>query len=477
MAISSKPMASPSCFPQLTSSDSKVLSWQELPEVLTKDLLEANQADFACFLPNSCVTVAQAQEIICCYFLDKVQQCSPDKVLQQFEQVFIQPILSLYSTPRQALEQIATLGQEEAFISTLKRSIYILINNWSITRQPQYIQKLVQRLSESLNCQESNPLTIRRLQRWRSNFVNSPDYQELKVFVSKLDNREKPHWSKRYSSYFLASQAIDTKKLVEQREAARSRYFQLKEQFQFELAMYTARTPVVTDLPCTSPNPTALGNEVLNLIEKILLRRTPFSYLSCVRVFFSQTEQLCFREFKHSLINYLLFAIDNKHLAEIVKTQLTSKLEFLYEDYAEQVWDKSLMLRTCNRVIEYLTLLNQERPSPLFISLAMQGKTLTLASLLLKIVLLCPSSTTHLECCLAQLIRYYEIQSESECRWLIRFLEVLQVTLAIYADNVRYNLVTMSQKKQSISVLPEDNTYRIFSQIGRGTHKKVEYAA
>lgn len=476
MAISSKPMESPNFCPQLTTSHSRVLSWQELSEVLPKDMLEVNQAKLAHLQQNSCVTVVQAQDIISSYFLDKVKQCSPESVLQQFEQLFIQPTLSLNSTPRQALERIATLGQEEAFISTFKRSIYILINNWNVTRQPQYIQKLVQRLSESLNFQASNPLTLRRLHRWRSNFVNSSDYQELKVFVSKFDNREKPHWSQRYSSYFLASQAIDSRKIVEQREAARTRYLQLKEQFQFELAMYTARTPAATSLPCTSPNPTALGNEVLKLIEKILLKQTRFNYLSCVRLFFSQTQQLCFREFKHSLINYLLFAVDDKSLVKIIKTQLTSKLEFLYEDYDEQNWDRPLLLRTCNRVIEYLTLLNQESPSPLFISLATQGKALMLASLLLKIVLLCPLSTAHLECCLAQLIRYYQIQSESECRWLIRFLEVLQVTLAIYTDNVQYNVVPMSRKKQEVSALHEDKTYRIFSQIGRGT-QKVEYAA
>lgn len=476
MAISSKPMESPSCFPQLTTFHSRVLSRQELSEVFPKDMLEVNQAKLARLQQNACVTVAQAQDIICRYFLDKVKQYSPESVLQQFEQLFIHPTISINSTPRQALERIAALGQEESFISTFKRSIYILINNWNVTRQPQYIQKLVQRLSESLNFQENNPLTLRRLHRWRSNFVNSPDYQELKVFVSKFDNREKPHWSKRYSSYFLASQAIDDRKIVEQREAARTRYLQLKEQFQFELAMYTARTPAATSLPCTSPNPTVLGNEVLKLIEKILLKRTPFNYLSCVRVFFNQTQHLCFREFKHSLINYILFAVDDKILAKIIKAQLTSKLEFLYENYDEKNWDKPLLLRTCNRVIEYLTLLNQQSPSPLFISLAMQGKALTLVSLLLKIVLLCPASTNHLECCLAQLIRCYEIQAESECRWLIRFLEVLQVTLAIYADNVQYNVVMMPQRKQEVSALHTDNTYRIFSQIRRGT-QKVEYAA
>jgi hypothetical protein len=474
MANFTKPMETPSFFPKLTTFQAKVLSRQELPEVLPKDLLGANQVELDSSKQN--LSVAKAQEIICRYFLDKVKQCSPESVLQRFELLFIKPTTNINSTPRQALEQIALLGQEKIFISTFKRSIYILVNNWSVTRQPQYIQELVQRLCESSLPRKNDSVTLRRLHLWRRQFVTSQDYQELKVFVSRFDNREKPHWSKRYSSFFLASQALDTRKVAEQREAARTRYLQLKEQFNFELAMYTARTPSATAQPSTSPNPTALGSEVLRFIEKILLRRTRFSYASCVRIFFGQTQKVCYRDFKQSLINYLLFALDNPSLAEIIKTQLTAKLEALYEAYDKQLWDRRLLLRTCNRIIEYFTTIDQENPSPLFISLAIQGKTSTLASLLLKIVLLCPPSVTHLECCLAQLVRHYESLSEVDCLWLIRFLEVLQVTLAIYADNVQYNLVSVSHNKQEIPALQESNTYRIFSQIRRDT-RKVENVA
>jgi hypothetical protein len=108
-------------------------------------------------------------------------------------------------------------------------------------------------------------------------------------------------------------------------------------------------------------------------------------------------------------------------------------------------------------VIEYLTTTNQKNPSSLFIVLATHDNALTLAILLLKIVLLCPSSYTHLECCIAKLIQHYESLPESDCKWLINFLEVIKVTLTIYADNVQFSLVNMSEKNS--------DTYRIFSQI------------
>jgi hypothetical protein len=116
-------------------------------------------------------------------------------------------------------------------------------------------------------------------------------------------------------------------------------------------------------------------------------------------------------------------------------------------------------------VIEHLTTVDGENPSLLFILLATQGKALTLAILLLKIILICPQSHTHLECRLAQLIQRYQSQSESECQWLTHFLEIIQLILTIYADNVRYDLVNMSECKPEMNANEHQNFYRIFSQI------------
>jgi hypothetical protein len=221
--------------------------------------------------------------------------------------------------------------------------------------------------------------------------------------------------------------------------------------------MYTARCPLAASQQNTSPNPTILGDEVVHLIQKILQKRGTFSYTSLAKIFINQTQDLCYSDFKQSFLNYLLFFLDNQGLANTIKTQLSKQLEVLYESYEEKYWDNHLLLRTCNRVIEYFTTTNNKTPSSLFILLATHDNALTLTILLLKIVLLCPSSYTHLECCIAKLVQHYESVPESDCRWLIKFLEVLKVTLTMYTDNVQFNLVSMSGDKSA--------NYRIFSQI------------
>lgn len=401
------------------------------------------------------LSLLQAQEIICCFFLNQVNSSAPESILKKFKHLFIEPTPALNSIPRQALERIASLNHEKTFINTFKRSIYILVNNWTAARQEQYIKELVGLLAVSLEVHPALSVTLKRLKLWRGNFVHSQDYKELKIFISKFDNQD--HWSDRYSSYLLVEQSVDARKPKQQREAARIRYQQLKEQFKFELAMYTARFPLVASQQNTLPNPTVLGDEVVHLIQKILQKRGTFSYTSLAKIFFKQTQELCYSDFKQSLLNYLLFFLDNQNLSNTIKSQVSKQLESLYETYHEKTWDNHLLLRTCNRVIEYLTTTNNKSPSSLFILLATHDNALTLAILLLKIVLLCPSSYTHLECCIAKLIQHYESLPESDCKWLINFLEVLKVTLTIYTDNVQFNLVNMSEE--------ESNTYRIFSQI------------
>ncbi len=446
-------MVSSIASPQLTTPHPIPQSLPHLTEVLPDELQAAKLVKLNKLGQN--LSLPQAQEIISRFFLDLVNQCEPESILQNFKDLFIEPTAAVNSIPRQALEQIASLDHEETFIRTLKRSIYILVNNWSAARQHQYVQELVQLLSQSLDTPRTCSVILKRLKLWRGNFVHSQDYKELKIFISRYDNQN--HWSERYSSYLLVEQSIDARKPRQQREAARTRYEQLKEQFKFDLAMYTARSPLGASQETTSANPTLLGDEVVHLIQKILQKRGSFNYASLANIFLNQTQQLCYEDFKQSLLKYLLFSLDNEDLANTIKTQLGKHLELLYEVHHEKEWDNHLLLRTCNWIIEYLTTANQKNPSSLFIQLATKDNALTLAILMVKIVLICPATRTHLECCLAKLIQHYESQPESECQWLINFLDVFKVTLTIYTENVQFNLVNIPGNNR--------NAYRVFSQI------------
>lgn len=430
-----------------------------LPKYHSADGMKLDESEKTQFL-------SKAQELICNFFLKAVKQDAPETVLQSFKRVFIELTVATDSIPQRALSFIGAAGSEETYINTLKRSIYILVNNWNATRQQEYLPQLVQLLSTTLDAQKIGSVTSVRLQLWRRNFINSQDYQELQLFASKYDtSKHRQHWSERYSSYLFACQSVDASKPLEQQEAARTYSKQLKEQFKLNLAMYTARAASATCPNNTSPNPTSLGEHALDLIQELLKKRDRFSYASLARIFLSQAQPLRYKDFKPSLLNYLFYALGDGDLIETIRTQLTYQLDNLYQTYDHQAWDNSLLLRTCNRLIEYLTTVNRETPSPLFIILATQGEAMTLAILLLKIVLLCPATHTHLESCLGQLIQHYKIKAESECKWLVHFLEVVQLTLTLYAENVRYNLVKMSEYQPESSEIDEKTIYRIFSQL------------
>jgi hypothetical protein len=239
--------------------------------------------------------------------------------------------------------------------------------------------------------------------------------------------------------------------------------------------MFIARSQTRTpDNSNTLKNPTALGDEALRLIKMIVARRGQFSYVNLANIFLHQIHQLTFREFKQSLQKYLIFSVENKLFAETIKEKIGEKLEDLYSRHDEETISNALILRTCNRVVDILTTENQTEPSLLFIQLLSQGNPVTLVIVLLKIILISKHSRTHLEARIADLIRHYQEYPESDCEWVVSFLEIFNVTFAIYAENVQYNLIKMEDKEviQAHETTFDPDTYRIFSQLKYG--EKVE---
>jgi hypothetical protein len=340
------------------------------------------------------------------------------------------------------------------------------VNNWGTKRHHKPIQDLIQLFSDSSITRHTVSPTLKRLRTWILNFVNSQDFEELKLFASRYDDHI-GHWSQRYTAFLLVPQYVDLSNPVEQREAARVLSRQLKDRFKFDLAMYIARSQSGNIGSKSHRNPTALGDEVIRLTKAIVARKGPFNYANVASIFLKQTQQLTYKEFKASLQEYLAFALENQEFVDTLRKKLSDKFTSLYENYHDEVINSALLLRTCNRVIEYLTIEKQKEPSPLFALLLSQGNPLTLVIVLLKIILICGHARTHLEACIAELVRYYEGFSEEECQWVITFMEVFNITFAIYAENVEYNLVKMNHvKHESPALAAADlDAYVIFSQL------------
>jgi hypothetical protein len=407
----------------------------------------------------------QAQEMIYQFLLELVRKQPPGKVLEEFKHLFIDYDSSDGNVEAlQAISEFLFSNNEKEFLHTLKRSCYILVNNWDTSRNHSYIKQLVDLFLEfKVNRRTLSP-TLKRLRAWLTNFVNSQDYYELKLFLAKYGYSDEEHWSKRYTSYLLVPQYTNPNNPIEQREAARSLSKKLKDQFKFDLAMYTARSQ--SSAQDTIPkNPTGLGDDVLRLIKMIVAKRGNFSYENIAHIFIKQTQGINYKKFKYALQNYLIFSVANKDFVEILNKQISEKLEGLYERHHEERLDDALLLRTCNRVIEDLTTEDQQKPSDLFILLLSQGNPLTLVIVLLKIILICPNARTHLEICIAKLIEYYMDYPEDESKWVVNFFEVFNITFAIHADNVQYNLIKMDGKRSDEPSEEALDTYRVFSQL------------
>ncbi|WP_283757591.1 hypothetical protein [Roseofilum casamattae] len=407
--------------------------------------------------------IVRSQETIYRYFVTRVKQESPETVLAEFKCLFIDRVEIGNIDANKALFNLAFANQKNEFIYTLKRCCYILINNWEASRHHEAVRSLVRSFEQNRIDRTSHAIPEKRLRAWIVDFIQSPDYEEIKLFSQRFD-KDVDNWSERYSSYLLVSQYTNSDNSAEQRHAAKMRSQELKEQFKFDLAMYTTRLQLSSDAEPPS-NPTQLGDKLLHLIKTILLRKGPYNYVNLSRIFLKQIQGIRYDEFKIALQRYLHFAIDDSAFTQLMDNTLGTKFDALYREYDEQPITKALLLRTCNRAVEFMTTEDRHTPSPLFALWVAQNNPLTLVTIMLKLILISKSTRVHLEARIADLIRYYKDYPEDECKWLINFMEVLNIAFAIYADNVQYNLIRIDRDSLGGQSAPNLDKYRVFSQL------------
>ncbi|MEH2162365.1 MAG: hypothetical protein V7K38_15295 [Nostoc sp.] len=418
------------------------------------------------------INVQITQEEVYSFFMEIVKNLSPDDVLRELKGLFIDGLDSEKSDYIPGIYSVFLDNNEQELSNTLKRCCYIIVNNWKTHRKDKYIQELVNLfINDNLKIKENDAPLVKTCKTWLENFVNSKDYQELKLFAAKYDESSKGHWANRYSSYLLIDQSVNKNNPREQQEAARKLSKQIKEKFKFDLAMYIARSQSAVSSAARYKNPSILGDQALRLIKAIVLKRGVFSHENIAHIFIKQTQNQTLEEFKINLEKYLFLSGGKQESVETWKQQFIDTLSVWKKDYNQETVTKDLFLRTCNRVINSLTIENSQEPSSLFILLITQGHALTLVIILLKIVLISKNSRRHLETRIAHLIRFYENYPEDECKGIINFMEIFNITFAIYAENVEYNLIKMDEEKQSSNPQLNLDGYRVFSQMKVYRHK------
>ncbi|MDY6938583.1 MAG: pentapeptide repeat-containing protein [Cyanobacteriota bacterium] len=410
----------------------------------------------------------EAQEAISDWLLETVKIDSPDRVISEFNEIFIEGALECNSTIADALKAILIYDCEEEFINTIKRCCYILLNNWH--RDEGATKDLIRCLNSAreneklLNLEELAQLKV-----WLFNFLESPAYREIELFALPQTHNfnpetnqtpEKKPWFHRYRSYLLIYQSLDANKSPEERDLAHKRSKQLRNQFKFELAMYTARYDSPAYRSQTLSNPTQLSENAIALIKRVVSQHNLFHYSDVARIWLDRMMQLSYQEFKANFQDYLINSLGEGASSAILREKLSQKLESLYPIHDEEDLTKELVLRTCKRAIEFFTTEDANNPSFLFLLLANGGHPLTLSILLVKILMLSRGARKHLELCIAKLIQYYEPSDEEDCRWLINFLEIFDLVFTIYIENIRYDLVKISRSETDSA---EDLTnYRLF---------------
>lgn len=405
----------------------------------------------------------QTQQIVYDYLLEIVRAWPPEEVLTEFRGLFIQQGSSQNAEALQLLQNLVLANQESRFRHTVKRSCYILLNNWEANRQQKFIPKLIHLFDDPSIHEKALSPHLQRVRAWLRIFVEGQEYQDLKVFTTKFENvnAEETQWSDRYTAYLLVPQYSNPNNPNEQREVARAVSQRLKDRFKFDLAIYTTRSQMVGYDDQQYPNPTIFGNEVLRIIKTIVARRGSLSYQNLASVFLRQTENQRYRDFKRSLQKYLIFSWTDKTLAQTLRQRLAERLDSLYPDKHGDTVSDALRLRTCNRTIDALTSEIGAEPSSVFIWMLSYGNPLALVTILLKLVLISPHSRIHLETRIAQLIRYYEDLPENECQWVIHFFELFKITFAIHAENVEYSLVKVGAEADA----NHHESYRVFARL------------
>lgn len=413
----------------------------------------------------------QEQDKLYKSLLTTVQKTTPEETLIEFKRLFIDCLDQTQEDHHAAgVYTIFDEGREQDFYLTIKRCCYILINNWDTSKQNEYIHKLIEILEnykqESKNTVVSNKNMYHV---WLTRFINSQDYEDLKIFISKYkqEKQKSPdrNWTKRYSAYLLSAQAQDEDNSWEEREAVKKLSQQLKDKFKFDLAMYIAYSQSSAKNK-QYKNPTILGHEVLTLIKIIINKKGNLSYKNLAKIFIQQTENQTLAEFKHNLYKYLFFSFtDHSQTIRATKDILEKTLLEWNTKADEEIINSSFRLRICNRLIDILTAENNQEPTELFQLFLVRKKALVLVILFIKIVLICPNSRTHLELRIAQLITYYQKYPLHECEWLINFLEIFNIAFAIYSENVEYTLINMRNNEEKIHAKVNLDDYRIFSQL------------
>ncbi len=409
----------------------------------------------------------QNQELICQFFRELITTESTYRVLQKFDQIFIDyKPREISDSVNQALQYIIKYNAEAVFLATIKQCCYILVYPLIKAKKYADLSNLIHLFHEfapesdsKITFIKSGDLIDNKIRFWVNKFSQTSSYQELKLLTYHTESDSFTHWTHRYLEYLFFIQYFNNDNCQEQRDLAIIIILRIQKEFKFNLAMYLTKSQFGNK---NLTNPTILNENILRFIKLIAVRKGNLNYKNLAHLFLQQTKDLSYFKFHLSFVKYLVFSLYDKKSLEIIETKLATKLQELYQGNNEKKFNQAFLLRTCNKSFDLL-LTNNGKPSDLFVLLMTQSNPYTLVILLLKIILISPNSQNHLDKKISELVGYYQNYPETECKWFISFLEAFRITFAIYADeNVQYNLVKIKETPTDSTLSSNLDCYQFF---------------
>lgn len=403
----------------------------DLPSLLKVD--EANEDEY--LVPEE---LLQANRAILSFFVQQSRTASLEVFLEEFKNFFVEH--DPHKIPKhlsRATYHILIFNRTTDFIYLLNRCCYLFICSCLQQKQPQYIAQLIDAFEKPVALPKNAPLAPRKFRDWLVSFTYSHQYQTLKMFAPHPKDTPR-HWGDRYILFTLLAQSFNPETAVEQRQASQMLYQFLKNRYKFQLVMYLMKGCDAPPDEQALPNPTLIQASTLKLIYRLVVKKKQ-GYPQLAAAFLAKTDRITYSSFKQMLGDYLLLPMTNPKRLKWFPDKLNQYLAGLYPQANDTSLDVSLISETANALITYLLKPeNFQDPAHPFLLLMIQQEYLTISMLLLKLVLIAPSSYLHLMAALSDLLNFYRGQGREDSQWLIGLFETIQVILTLVINEGQF---------------------------------------
>lgn len=390
------------------------------------------------------------EQLLYDYLLDKVQTETPEHLLDDFRQLFIEGRGFREAPIYMALENlIKAKDAQERFDYCFNRCCHILVNRWQMHSQyQQAIPELVKLLENLAPARPGVTTTPNRLRMLVKDFTRSDHYVNLERLARIIDSKSKNNNSigtliNRYP-YLYDHCLLSDESSQEHQQTVRQIKRKIEHNYEINLSRYVTYKVRLAQFAQRSQlgttriiepvkNPTLLTDKELHksIKEYIGTVEGGYTYKSLSQSFITHSSYIPnYQSFKNDLYEYLVSSFDQSRSK--FPNKLYTIINNTFKQCNNQKPSEFLLLRTSTQLLNYLVVESPQNPQHyVFIDLITNiGVTRTIG-LLLKIVLIGRKVKPYLEKRFSILFNHYEGFSTDGAPWLVKTLENLQLALSL----------------------------------------------